>query len=165
MTNPALAGDVQVAFGAWLRRQREERGIPVGEIADLTRLPAGRITALEDGRWDVFGATTYVRGAVRAYSTAIGLDADATLLKLEADGLGDGVAEPWAGLTDRNNPLFREGAPKPDIDSGGPNPRTRRHACGSGPAAGLGPDDGPGCGCDARRGRAAADSPAAHSGA
>ncbi len=116
MTNPAHAGDAQIAFGAWLRRQREERGIPVDEIADLTRLPASRIVALEDGHWDVFGATTYLRGAVRAYATAIGLDADATLLKLEADGLGGGIAEPWVGLTDRNNPLFREDEPQPKVD-------------------------------------------------
>lgn len=118
MTNPALAGDVQTAFGAWLRRQREERGIPVGEIADLTRLPAGRIEALEGGRWDVFGAVAYVRGAVRAYAVAIGLDPDATLLKLEADGLGEGAAQPWSGLTDPGNPLFRSEGRRPPVRAG-----------------------------------------------
>lgn len=118
MSRSTAAGDAKIAFGAWLRREREDRGLPLDVIADITRLPRSRLEALEDGRWEAFGAAIYVRGAIRAYAQAIGLDPDEALLKLQADGLSDDYAQPWPDLVRCSHPLFRGERPASPVRLG-----------------------------------------------
>lgn len=69
MTDPA-------AFGARLRRQREQRGISLQTIADSTKVGASHFAALERGDCSHWPAGVYSRAFVRAYAEAIGLDPD-----------------------------------------------------------------------------------------
>ncbi len=65
-------------MGAWLRRQRELRGISLDELAAHTRIPRRSLERLEAGCHDAL-ADGFARGFVRTVSEALGLDPDQTL--------------------------------------------------------------------------------------
>ena len=75
------------AFGRWLMRERELRGLGRDEVARRTRLAPGVVEALEAGDRDRLPARAYAVGYLRTYSAAVGLDADEVLLRFaEAAG-------------------------------------------------------------------------------
>lgn len=62
------------AFGPRLRAAREERGRTIEELAAATRIPAGHIEALEDGRIEEIPAGPYAAAYVRALATELGIE-------------------------------------------------------------------------------------------
>ena len=64
------------SFGAWLRRQREIREIPLHEIADVTKISIRYLEALEQDRFDVLPAPVFAKGFLREYARYVGLDPD-----------------------------------------------------------------------------------------
>ena len=66
----------KLSFGAWLRRQREMREIPLREIADVTKISVRYLEALEQDRFDVLPAPVFAKGFLREYSRYVGLDPD-----------------------------------------------------------------------------------------
>ena len=66
------------SIGAYLRGQRELRGIEIADLAALTRIPLRSLERLESGCFDgeVDG---FVRGFVRTVGDGLGLDPDDTL--------------------------------------------------------------------------------------
>ena len=66
----------EVAFGPWLRRQREARGVSLREISDSTRISLRYLEALEEGRFDVLPAPVFAGGFLREYARVVGLDPD-----------------------------------------------------------------------------------------
>ena len=64
------------AFGERLRRQRERQGIPLKAIADQTKIATSLLAALERGDCSKWPGGIYSRAWIRAYASAIGLDAD-----------------------------------------------------------------------------------------
>ena len=44
-------------IGTFLRREREDRGLSLDEIADVTRIPATSLSLLEEGRFEALPAT------------------------------------------------------------------------------------------------------------
>jgi cytoskeletal protein RodZ len=64
------------SFGAWLKRQREARGIELREIADHTKISIRYLEALEVDRFDVLPAPVFTKGFLRQYGRYIGLDPD-----------------------------------------------------------------------------------------
>ena len=71
------------AFGRWLMRERELRGLGRDEVARRTRLPPGVVEALESGDRDRLPARAYAVGYLRTFAAAVGLDADEVLLRFE----------------------------------------------------------------------------------
>jgi len=65
-----------LAFGSWLRRQRELREISLREIADTTKISIRYLQALEQDRFDVLPAPVFAKGFLREYSRFVGLDPD-----------------------------------------------------------------------------------------
>ncbi len=65
-----------LSFGTWLRRQREMRGISLGEIADVTKISSRYLEALEQDRFDVLPAPVFAKGFLREYASFVGLDPD-----------------------------------------------------------------------------------------
>jgi len=63
-------------LGAWLRTQREARGVSLDEIADASKISRRYLEALENDRFDVLPAPVFVRGFLREYARVAGLDAD-----------------------------------------------------------------------------------------
>ncbi len=68
------AGPAVPPPGATLREAREARGWSAAELAGRLRLAARVVERLEADAWDELPGATYVRGYIRAYAVAVGLD-------------------------------------------------------------------------------------------
>lgn len=66
-------------FGSRLKTQRESRSLSLMDIARTTKIPEHQIQKLELGRFDDLPADVFVRGFLRSYCRAVGLDVDDTL--------------------------------------------------------------------------------------
>jgi transcriptional regulator with XRE-family HTH domain len=64
------------SFGDMLRRQRERRGVALKDVAEQTKIGSSLLSALERGDCSKWPGGIYSRAWIRAYATAIGLDAD-----------------------------------------------------------------------------------------
>ena len=106
MTEPTL--------GVWLRRERERRGITLKTVADQTKVAAPLLEGLESGDLSRWPGGIYRRAFVRAYASALGLDADEVVQRFEqehpspeaqaaaADSAASRAVEnPTAGAADR----------------------------------------------------------------
>lgn len=71
------------AFGRWLARERELRGISREEVGRAIKLPPGVAEALEAGEEARIPPRAYVVGYLRGYAAAVGLDADEVVLRFE----------------------------------------------------------------------------------
>ena len=71
--------------GAKLREARVARGMSVEDIAQVTKVPRTALIALESGSRDVLPALVFVKGFVRAYARAVGLDPGPYVRQLEAE--------------------------------------------------------------------------------
>jgi cytoskeletal protein RodZ len=71
------------AFGRWLARERELRGLARDEVARGTKLAPGVIEALESGEEGRIPPRAYAIGYLRAYAAAVGLAADEVVLRFE----------------------------------------------------------------------------------
>jgi cytoskeleton protein RodZ len=68
-----------IGVGPALRRARQARGVSVAEASRDTKIRQEFIEALEDERFDRLLGDVYIRGALRSYSTYLGLPADRVL--------------------------------------------------------------------------------------
>jgi len=76
-------GDGLAAFGRWLVRERELRGLGRDEVTRATKLAPGVVEALESGEEGRIPPRAYVIGYLRAYSSAVGLDPDEVVLRFQ----------------------------------------------------------------------------------
>lgn len=75
------------AFGRWLVRERELRGLDRERVTRATKLAPGVVEALESGEAERMPPRAYVVGYLRAYAAAAGLDPDDVVLRFhEAAG-------------------------------------------------------------------------------
>jgi cytoskeletal protein RodZ len=79
----AATGERLAAFGRWLVRERELRGLARDEVTRATKLAPGVVDALESGEEGRIPPRAYVVGYLRAYAQAVGLDADEVVLRFE----------------------------------------------------------------------------------
>ena len=68
------SADAPAALGAELRRQREERGLSLGEVSERLKLPARQVEALENGNYGDMPEPVFVRGFLRSYGRFLDLD-------------------------------------------------------------------------------------------
>lgn len=88
---PADSADRLAAFGKWLARERELRGLARDEVVRAMKLAPGVIEALESGEEARMPPRAYAVGYLRAYAGAVGLDPDEVVLRFEEAA---GRAEP-----------------------------------------------------------------------
>jgi cytoskeletal protein RodZ len=97
------------AFGRYLLRERELRGLAPGDVARVTRLAASVIDAIESGDPERMPPRGYLVGYLRSYAGAVGLDADDVVLRYqEAAGVEEAEAAPGVAV-----PGARPGLPGP----------------------------------------------------
>lgn len=72
-----------VGFGGALRAMREARGFSLQDIADITRVRRGYLSALEEMRIDQLPSRPFAIGYVRAYAQALGIDPDDAVAKFK----------------------------------------------------------------------------------
>jgi len=72
-------------LGEMLKRVREGRGLTLDDLYNRTRIHKAYIEALEEDRYEVFPAPTYVVGFLGAYARALGLDPEEVLRRYHSD--------------------------------------------------------------------------------
>lgn len=81
--------------GEQLRTGREAQKLDVYKVAEATKIRTDHIRALEEGDYDRFTATVYIRGFVRTYATLLKLDVPKVMAALGAElGRTEKFAEP-----------------------------------------------------------------------
>ena len=61
-------------FGNCLRRAREDRALTIGDISAATKVPRTAIERLEAGALSSLPAHVFVRGFIRSYAKAVGIN-------------------------------------------------------------------------------------------
>ncbi|MBI4949347.1 MAG: DUF4115 domain-containing protein [Deltaproteobacteria bacterium] len=69
--------------GEYLRRERELRGVSIGKIYEATRVPIKYLEALEADEYDSMPHPTFVKGYIKTYCKALGLDETDAVLRFE----------------------------------------------------------------------------------
>ena len=80
-------------LGALLRNERENRGLSHEQLSQITRLRKHFLEALENEEWQNLPPSVFVKGFIRSYAKALGLD-EVKLLDLYKSGVPDDVAPP-----------------------------------------------------------------------
>jgi len=91
---------------AQLRAAREAKNLTVEQIAELTKVRTDHIRALEDGRFNVFSATVYIRGSIKAYARALKLDEAQLLAQLDTELKGTQKFSEPPPLVETKKPFF-----------------------------------------------------------
>lgn len=73
------------SVGHALRHERELRGMTTSEIAAKTRIPVKILEAIEDERFAELPGEVFVRGFVKSYAQALGLDPRPLVARLHLD--------------------------------------------------------------------------------
>lgn len=105
------------SLGQELREEREARHISIEEIASATKIGTRYLEALESDRLDMMSGEFFIKGIIRAYARAIGLDSEVVLAKYRAAGL-IGEPERKRHLLSRSEPA----KPQPAL-TGGTSPK------------------------------------------
>jgi cytoskeleton protein RodZ len=82
---PRLVLDQGVDIGAALKAARESLGLSLDDIADITKVRARHLAAIELAQMDQLPSRPFTVGYVRAYAKALGLDADATAARFRTE--------------------------------------------------------------------------------
>jgi len=75
------------SLGQWLRQEREARSISLEEIASGTKIVSRYLEALESDRLDLMPGGFFIKGIIRAYARAVGLDPEQVLGRYREAGL------------------------------------------------------------------------------
>lgn len=69
------------SLGSYLKREREQRQISIAELAQTTRIPVRILQQLEHDEHAQLPADVFVRGFLRAYARALGMDEEHVLAR------------------------------------------------------------------------------------
>ena len=69
------------SLGSYLKRERELRQMSIAELAQITRIPARVLQHLENDAHSELPADVFVRGFLRSYAHALGLDDESVLAR------------------------------------------------------------------------------------
>jgi len=75
------------SIGQELKKEREARGLSLKGIADSTRITLRYLEAIETDRLDIFPGEFFVKGMLRSYAKAVGLDEDQLVERYRRAGL------------------------------------------------------------------------------
>ena len=68
-----------------LRVGREASKLSVAQVVEATKLKTDQIRALEEGNYEYFSATVYLRGSVRTYANLLKLDSASLVAQLDTE--------------------------------------------------------------------------------
>jgi cytoskeleton protein RodZ len=91
--NEATGPSKVSGLGALLKNERENRGLSYEQLAQITRLRKHFLEAMENEAWQDLPPSVFVKGFIRSYAKALGLEED-KLLDLYKSVLPDDVAPP-----------------------------------------------------------------------
>jgi cytoskeletal protein RodZ len=73
------------SVGEQLRAAREKQDLSLAHVVERTKLKTDHVRALEEGNYDVFAASVYIRGFVRSYAAMLRLDVGQVLAELDQE--------------------------------------------------------------------------------
>lgn len=73
-------------LGGFLRSEREKKGLSCEDLVRITRIRDQFIVALENEDWDSLPSPVFVKGFIRSYVKALGLDSSKALALYEKSG-------------------------------------------------------------------------------
>ncbi len=92
-------------LGELLRKAREEKGLSLQQAEQLTRIRAAYLQALEEENLDLLPARVYVKGFIRNYASALGLDPQQALALVQESAAPRSETPPTAMLDEPLRPL------------------------------------------------------------
>lgn len=101
----------ETTIGAWLRAERERRGITLKTVADQTKVAAPLLQGLESGDLSRWPGGIYRRAFVKAYSSALGLDADDVVRRFEREHPDAEAMAAAAATSAKTAPIVRPANP------------------------------------------------------
>lgn len=86
---------VMASVAEQLRTAREAQNLTIHQIAEITKVRADHIRAIEEGNYNVFSAPVYIRGFVRSYARILKLDVPTIIAAVDAElGQTEKFSEP-----------------------------------------------------------------------
>lgn len=95
---PATELRLRDGVGAHLRRERELRAISIEEVAQTTRIPLKTLRAVEADDFEALPGEVFVRGFLRAYAKALGLDPAPILARYDEGRQEDETPTPLSSV-------------------------------------------------------------------
>lgn len=74
-----------MSIGQTLAAAREERGLTLRQVSDVTRLRVTIVSAMENDNFDAAGGAVYARGHIRAIARAVGADGEALVAQFDVE--------------------------------------------------------------------------------
>lgn len=71
------------SVGKVLRQEREERRLSIEEVSSTTRIPRRTLESLEQDRFEDLPSGVFVRGFIKAYASAVEIDANEVLARFD----------------------------------------------------------------------------------
>lgn len=107
-------------FGSFLREARDARNIGLDRISRVIKIPESSLRLLEAGKLEDLPPEVFVRGYIRSYARAVGVDEqeplrlfDEMLRARQADRAAELAApQPLASLTEVVSRPYQAGAPR-----------------------------------------------------
>ncbi|MFO0692302.1 MAG: helix-turn-helix domain-containing protein [Polyangiales bacterium] len=87
------------SIGQYLRRERELRQVSLEELAQTTRIPLKSLLHIEEDRLDSLPGEVFVRGFLRSYAVALGIEPDLVLARYGTGRPVDTAPAPITALT------------------------------------------------------------------
>jgi cytoskeletal protein RodZ len=107
-------------FGEDLRREREDRGIAIEAITDVTKISGRHLLALEEEHFDALPGGVLNKGIVRGYARVVGIDEDTWISRFMSAYQQSGQLKDddvswieFAENVSRSRP--EDNAPRPDV--------------------------------------------------
>jgi cytoskeleton protein RodZ len=69
----------RASIGQVLKQEREERRLSLEEVSSTTRIPRRALQSLEEDRFEDLPSGVFVRGFIKAYASAVDIDAEDVL--------------------------------------------------------------------------------------
>lgn len=73
-------------LGAFLQQAREVRNLSIADIADRTKIRQQYLTAIEQGERESLPDEVYLRGFLRSYAKALGIDPEEVITRYDNRG-------------------------------------------------------------------------------
>lgn len=71
------------SVGKALKQEREERRLSLEEVSSTTRIPRKTLESLEEDRFEDLPSGVFVRGFIKAYASAVHIDAEDVLAQFD----------------------------------------------------------------------------------
>src|SRR6185437_15269151 len=84
-------------LGSWLRRERERRGVTLAKISEETKVAVPLLEGLEADDLSRWPGGIFRRAFTRSYATAIGVDPDLVVKRLEEEHPSEDAAQAATG--------------------------------------------------------------------